>query len=348
MANLNETVTMLQAIARMPQPATTLRDLFFSKTATFTTEEVQIDYKKGGQKLAPYVINGFGRGVNVARDGFKTTTYKPPMSAPQRPLTKDELAQRMMGESIYSTKTPAQRAAEIRAQDLIDLRDMNIRNEEKMVADFLVDRQFTVQGYADDGKVFVAETITFEGDGKLTLTGADAWNQPTAKIMENIREARNFVLRSAPNATKVVGICSENVAQMFFDNEKLMNLLDNRNVTIGNFTPRLTNLPALEYIANFASMEIYSYSAQYDDMTDGTAKPYLPDDYFIVGVVGEGKRLYGAITQLEGPNQWRTYESMYVPKYWADMGQDVEMLRVASRHIIAPEDGNDFFTIKVK
>lgn len=348
MANLNETITMLQAVERIPQPSTTLRDLFFPNVTTFVTEEVQVDYKKGGQKLAPYVVKGFGRGVNVARDGFKTTTYKPPMTAPSRPLTKDELAQRTMGESIYSAETPAQRAAKIRANDLVELRNMNIRSEEKMVADFLVDRQFAARGYADDGKMYMVETITFEGDGKLTLTGADAWNQSTAKIIENIREARQFVLRSAPDAARVVAVCSENVAQMFFDNEKLLKLLDNRNVTVGNFTPKLTNFPSVEYIGNLASMEIYSYSAQYDDMEDGTTKPYLPEDYFIVGVPDKGKRLYGAITQLEGPNQWRTYQGMYVPKYWADLGQDVEMLRVASRHIIAPEDGNDFFTIKVK
>jgi hypothetical protein len=346
MASINETITMLEAIVRVKEPETTLRDLFFGRTRTFPTEHVELDYKKGGLKLAPYVVDNFGRGVNVARDGYKRTTYTPPMTAPQRPLALRDLKHLLMGETIYSTKTPEQRAAAIRMEDLAELRGMNVRSEEKMVADFLLYRQFSVRQYVDDVLSGVEETVVFEGDGKETLTGNATWDNEDADILGDFRRAKQFVLASAPAASAIVAVCSPNVVDYLLHNASLQKILDNRNLSVGNFKPRITGKPGLEYVGTLFDTEIYSYYAQYEDY-DKEVKPFLPDDYFILGVTGRGRRLYGAITQLE-PNGWHTYEGMYVPKYWKDLGGDVEMLRMASRQVIAPEDGNDYYTIKVK
>lgn len=345
---MNETVTMLQAMERMPQPPTSLRDLFFPNTATFDTDKVQMDYTKGGIKLAPFVTDDFGRGVNVAREGYQTTEYKPPMMAPQRPLTRKNLNNIGMGETVYNAKTPEQRAAMVRAKDLIDLRSMSIRREEQMISSFLTHREIIVKGYVDDGQNFVKQMISYPGSGVETLAGSDAWDQPTATIYDDIERARTEVLRSSPT-DKLIAVASPNVIQMMRNNEKFLKLLDIRSLSIGNFTPAVTGMPGMDYFGTLGglNMEIYSYYSQYQD-DDGTKKLFLPDDYFVIGVPGRGKRLYGAITQLEPPKTWKTYEGMYIPKYWCDYGGDVEMLRVATRFVPAPEDADDFYTLKVR
>ncbi|MDL2280330.1 major capsid protein [Selenomonadales bacterium OttesenSCG-928-I06] len=350
MANMNETITMLGAIERIPQPVVSLRDLFFPKVETFVTEEVEFDYRKGGKKIAPYIVEGFSRGVNVARDGFTKFKYKPPMTGPQRPLTKSEIQGAGFGENVYSTKTPAQRAATIRAKDLVELRDMNIRAEEKMVADFLIGRQVTINGFADDAVTPIVSTIDFPGDGIITLTDTHTWDKATATVTEDLQKAIDAVVASAINPNSIFSVCSPNVTEYLLDNDEFTKFFDYRNIEVGSLAPKFITYQGFSYFGKYRGLEIYTYSGKYEDF-DGTMKDYLPNDYFIVGVPGQGTRLYGAITQLEGTEgkgTWRTYEGMYIPKYVCDIAGDTETLKVSSRQIIMPADGNDFYTIKVK
>ena len=82
--NIDDTRTMLAAIERSVKPTTTLIDTFFPDVQTFVTETVDIEYRKGGRKMAPFVVPGT-KGVNLARTGSKIRTYKVPVMKPKRP-----------------------------------------------------------------------------------------------------------------------------------------------------------------------------------------------------------------------------------------------------------------------
>lgn len=346
MPNMNDTITMLQAISRISAPVSALLDTFFPLVQTFPTEKVQIDYRDGKRKVAPFIKAGYGRGVNVIRDGFQRVEYDPPMMAPQRPLDLRTVSAPGMGETVYSAMTPEERALKIRMEDLQDLRNMTRNRMEQMIAGFLTTRSFDLRDYVDDGKNYVEELITFPGSNVVTLTGSDAWDNQAADLYGAIDHAANTILQTA-NTNQLVAIAAPNVVRLMLQNEKFMKLLDIRNLKIASFAPRLTSVPGMKYIGNVGETEIYSYFAQYVD-EEGIAKPYIPDNYFVVGVPGEGRQLFGAITQLDGTGQWNTYEGMFVPKYWADLGGDVEMLRLGTRFMPAPANGNDFFTYIVK
>ena len=49
--------------------------------------------------------------------GYETKTYTPPLVAPEKVTTVDDLLQRRPGESLYSGRTPAERAVLKMADD---------------------------------------------------------------------------------------------------------------------------------------------------------------------------------------------------------------------------------------
>lgn len=127
--NLYDTRTMMAAIERMMPARTFLRDTFFAEPETFLTTKIDVDFKKGKRKMAPFVAPRVG-GVVLDRQGYSTKTYAVPKIAPERVITVDDISQRNMGEAVYSTKTPEQREAELRGKDLSELSEAIARREE--------------------------------------------------------------------------------------------------------------------------------------------------------------------------------------------------------------------------
>lgn len=150
--DFTNTRTLLGVVEQNYPPSTTLVDTFFPNENVFMTNVVDIEYRKGVRTLAPYIIPG-ASGVNVARNGSTIKTYTPPMTAPKRVITPEHLNMRGFGETVYSPKSPAQRAAELMARDLMELTEMNMRSQEYMAAQLLTTGQCICEGYADDGKI---------------------------------------------------------------------------------------------------------------------------------------------------------------------------------------------------
>lgn len=349
--NIDDTRTMLAAIERSVKPTTTLIDTFFPDVQTFVTETVDIEYRKGGRKMAPFVVPGT-KGVNLARTGSKIRTYKVPVMKPKRPIEISDIMRRGFGEDIYSTRTPEQRAEELRARDLAELIDSCVRRQEWMAAQLLINGSYQVEGYADDGKTVLIDTVTFdEFENKITISGSgNTWDAATAKIYDDINDA-SLTIRRAANMTPTVGICATNVVNYLINNEQLYNymLIPNReNLALLSLQPKLErpDLMRVGYISSL-NLTIYAYDGGYED-DGGEFTPYIPDDHLIIGVPGRGKRLFGAVTQLEPDRNYHTYEGEYIPKVTADMESDTSTLAVSSRCVVCPEFLDDWAVLKVK
>ena len=76
--NIDDTRTLLQAIERTNPPTTTLIDTFFPAVKTFLTNTVDMEYRKGGRRMAPFVVPG-SKGVNMSRNGSQIRSYKAPL-----------------------------------------------------------------------------------------------------------------------------------------------------------------------------------------------------------------------------------------------------------------------------
>lgn len=349
--NIYETRTMLQAINKMLPVNTFLRDTFFPDVKTFVTEKVDVDFKKGKRRMAPFVARTKG-GITVDRQGFRTDTYTTPYIAPQRVLTKNDINARMLGEDVYSTRTPEQRAQELLATDLSELDEMIVRREEWLCRQILLTGTATIRGWVDQvgGSEYVEDLIDFGFTNHETLLDTHTWDADTSDKYGDLQRIRLAIIIASGMSPNVC-IMASNVADLFINDSKIQKLLDVRNMTIGmiNIKPRLQGVDGVTYIGTLTGLgiELYTYDEWFLDDDDETYA-MIPDDYLIMGRTNTGSRLYGAVTQIEFDDEFHTYEGTRIPKVWADRNNDKKMIRVASRPLPKPEDVDSWYTLKVK
>lgn len=348
--NIDETRTLMQSLERTHKPTTTLIDTFFPVAKTFLTTTVDMEYRKGGRKMAPFVVPG-GKGVNDARNGSQMRVYKAPLMRPKRVIEASDIERRGFGEDIYSQRTPEERAQELRAHDMAELIDACTRRQEWMAAQLLINGSYNCQGFADDGVTPVDNLIEFpDFDNKVTFSGSDAWDNASAKIYDNMGDASQKIRRNA-GMVPTVAICSHNVTSYLLNNEQILKYLmvpSRDNLALMSIQPRLTRpeLIRVGYIQAL-NLEIYSYDGVYEDDA-GELQQFVPNDHMIIGVPGRGKRLFGAVTQLENDNQFHTYEGEYIPKITGSVESDTTSLAISSRCVVCPEFLDDWATLKVK
>lgn len=348
--NLDNTRILLAALSRSYPPSTLFRDLFFPNEIISIQKQVDIEYKKGGRKMAPFVVPG-SSGKVVGRDGFVTKEYTPPMMRPKRVLTVEDLQKRMFGENVYSDITPEQRAATYMASDMADLIDMNTRRIEWMCAQLLINGKFDVSGYADDGELVVSDTVSFPDWGqKTTLTGSDTWDNPGADIYGDIDAASSMISRNSV-MVPTVAVMSKNIVQYLMNNNSIMKWLaipNSQNLSLMSLQPRITSPEVVRvgYIQSL-NLELYAYDGIYHN-DQGAVSQYLPNNHMIIGVPGRGRQLFGAITQGEPDGQFYTYSAKNVPKSFMSPDGDKKTLSMASRCVPCPEFIDDWYTLKVK
>lgn len=347
--NLEDTRTLLEVVSRTYPPNTVLVDTFFPNKITFPSEHVDIDYKEGARKMAPFVVPG-GKGVNMGREGFVTKSYKAPIMRPKRTLNADQLRQRLAGESVYSTRTPQERAEEYRAQDLAELIDMCARREEYMAAKLLIEGQYDIEGFADDGQKKLVDTISFGFTQKQTLAGLDTWDHADADAYGNLQDASRAIRRNA-GMVPSIAMCSEATAALLLNNASVYDKLlvpSRDSLAMMSFAPKIQSPELIRFgMINSLGLELYTYDGVYMD-DEQQLQQYLPDGYLIMGVPGRGRRLYGAVTQIEPDGEYHTYEAPYVPKYTVDRESDTSSLTVTSRSLLVPENVTDWYVLKVK
>ena len=346
--DINSTYSLLQVMDQAFPPATLFRDTFFPNSETFASEFVLLDSRKGSRKLAPFVAHG-GQPVNVAREGFKTRQYVPPMIAPSRATSTADISSRAFGESVISSRTPAERAQELRVRDLMELQDMIVRRIEWMCVQSMLFGKFDVTGLTADGGVTITDTVTYDAfTQKKTLSGTNVWSSAAAKPYGDIVDMYKTIAQNAGYVPDVV-VMSSKTAQVFIENGEVQKYLLSPadSLKLMDVKPRVLNTSVTLFgtIGALNGLQIYAYDAGYVNES-GTFEQYVPDGYVIMGRSGKGKQLFGAITQLENDAQWRTYEGAYVPKVWADVNGNSEKISVSSRAIPAPGSYDDWYTLK--
>lgn len=348
--NLDDTRTLLGVVERSFKPTTALVDTFFPEVRTFVTETVEMEYRKGTRKLAPFVVPGT-KGVNVSRGGSQLRVYKAPLMKPKRVIEASDIMRRGFGETVYSQRTPAERAQELRARDMAELVDTIARSEEWMAAQVLLNGSCQIKGYADDGKTELIDTLTFEGfDNKITISD-NTWDKTdTANPYNDMGDLSQTIRRNA-GVIPTIAICAANVVDYLINNQKLLNymLVPSRdNLALMSIQPRLVRPEFMRvgYISAL-NLDIYAYDGGYED-ENGEFTPYIPDNHMIIGVPGRGKRLYGAVTQLEADRQYHTYEGQYIPKVTVDLESDTSSLAMSCRCVVCPEWMDDWGVLKVK
>ena len=339
-----DTRTMMQAIERMKPARTFLRDTFFNRVETFVTENIDVDFKKGKRKMAPFVAPLVG-GITMDRQGFTTQNYKVPKIAPQRIMTIADITKRGMGENIYSAKTPEQRAAEIFAKDLVELDEIITRREEWQCRELLLNGKITMKGLIDSTDNYITQVVDYGFTNVVALTDTNLWSTDTADIHGDLKEWRLKIIKATGRAPKVV-VMASGVIETFIKNSTIQKIYDIMRFNLGTIQPLIKDdaVTLVTYIADL-DLQVYSYDEWFID-DDGDETAMLPEGTVIMGTPGMGKRLYGAITQIDG-EAFITYDAPRVPKNWVDTNNDVKMVRISARPLPVPEDVDDWLVATV-
>lgn len=339
--------TMGKLVSRMPAVHTFFRSTFFKNEETFVTKNVDVDFKKGSRKVAPYVHRLIG-GKTVPNTGYQTKTYTPPLVAPDKITTVDDLLTRQPGESIYSGRTPAERAVVKMQSDFIELREMITRREELMCTQSIFNGQIPIIG---DG---INEVIDFGFTNKEVITtAAKKWGVDTSDPLADLKRWHKQVQKTGFVNCNIC-VMADDVATAFVNHPKIQKLLDVKNYDLAVISPK--QLPnGVTYVGTIheLGLDIYTYNEWYlDDWTDPTApeeKPLVPDGTLaLLSTNADYSMYYGAITLIDDQSkEFYTVEGKYVPDTWTSRKPARRFLQLSSAPLAVPHDVDSWFVAKV-
>lgn len=217
--SIYEPRTMGRVVQKLPPVRTFFRSTFFKHEETFVTKNVDVDFKKGSRKVAPFVSRVVG-GKVVPNTGYETKTYTPPLVAPEKVTTVDDLLQRRPGESLYSGRTPAERAVLKMADDFKELREMILRREELMCVQTIFTGTIPIIG---DG---VNEVIDFSFTNKEKITtAAKKWTADTSDPIADLKRWHETVQKTGFVNCDIC-VMGGDVANAFVNHAKVQKMLD--------------------------------------------------------------------------------------------------------------------------
>jgi Phage major capsid protein E len=332
-----ETKTMLAPFEQGPLVPTFLRDTFFTGREYPATPLIEFDFRRGRRKMAPFVAPLVG-GKLMERQGFETRFFRAPRIAPVRALRTPDLEARMPGETIYSQRSAAERAAELVAEDLIFCDGAITRREEWMCRQVLVNGAITVT--ADNGYTMSIDyTQSSAGAANNHLVPAVKWDVASGSDpLADLEAGRLATIKDsgiAPN----VALFGVNAAKVFIRNPQVATLLDKMRFEIAAIQPIIQS-PSVVRFGRVPGMELYEYAEYFEDDA-GTIFPMLPDNFvMLLSTNVPNKIVYGAFTQLEDAKAKRfvTYQESRIPFTYGDEEGGALFLRLTSCPLPMPVD----------
>lgn len=333
-----------EVFRRSPRVTTFLKSTFFKGSKTFVTKSVNFDIVEGSRSVAPFV-NPKAGGQVIPNKGYSTKTYTAPLVSPEKVTEAEEMLNRIAGEQITSSMTPAERAVRKLSEDLVEMDEMITRREEVMCAEALFTGKITVKGKNIDDEIDFGFSNTETLSKKWSAAGSD----PIADLQ---KWKRAISKEGYVNAN--ICIMSVDAANAFIGNANVQKLLDIRNYEITTIKPReLSN--GVSFIGNIPMMglSIYTYDEWYlDDWTDPDSpvtKPFVPDG--TVGLFSTAARfdmLYGAISNFNGKTQApQTFTGKRYSESFLSSDNRVRTVRISSRPLAVPHNLKSWYIAKV-
>ena len=314
------TTELLDGTRRLDPFMPFLLNLFCPGFVTFGTKEIAFDAWDEDFKLAPFV-SPYVPGQVSQQPGGELRKFIPPYLKPKDVVSPDRVLERRPGEGFSGPLTPEERADAIRMDLLATHRKKIRRREEWMLAQVLLTGQVVVSG-----PKYPEKLLDFRRDPNLTIDisgGAGAWNQTTAKPVEDFQDW--FELLESP-ATHV--FFGPGTLRAAFRDEEFKDLAETRRGSESRFEMAPAELDA-SYAGRFREngAELWEYKGWYKD-AQGNKQYFIPYGHVVIaGVAGaSGVRTYGAILDANAQYQ----EAEMWPKNWPDNDPGVEYIMTQS------------------
>jgi hypothetical protein len=332
------TRTLLEAFESGPIVSTFLRDTFFTGRDFPPTSTVEFDFRRGRRKMAPFVAPLIG-GKVMERQGFETRFFKAPRIAPVRALRIPDLEPRTIGETIYSGRTEADRAADLMAEDSEFLDEAISRREEWMCREVLINGKITVT--AENSYTQVIDFLKY-GVPEATASNHEAittkWDQAGSDPLKDLETARLNTIKVS-GVSPNVALFGTNAASVFVRNAAVKELLDLTRYELGMIEPIIQS-DSVVLFGRVPGLQLYSYAEYFEDDA-GQLFPMLPPDLvMLLSTNAPNKIVYGAFTQLEDAKAKRfvTYQTSRIPFVYGDEEGGALFYRLTSCPLPMPAD----------
>ena len=341
--------TMGKLVERMPKVHTFIKSTFFRNVETFDTQKVDVDFKKGNRQLAPFVHKKIG-GATIENEGFQTNTYEPPLVAPNKITTVDDILKRTPGESLYNGKSPNQRAVEKMQRDFSELDEMVTRREEWMCCQALFTGKIPILD--KDGKAIQAE-IDFNFTNKVVLKDAEKWNKSQGGKIKQLKEWRKQVQKTGFVNCNVC-LMGADALEAFLTDEEVMKVLDVKRYEVAVIAPKeLPNGATYVGTIHEIAMDIYTYNEWYlDNWTNKDKpedKPLLPANIVaLLSTEATYSMYYGAVGIVdEAGKTIAVAEGTRIPEQWVERKPARRFLQLNSAPLCVPHEVDSWLVATV-
>jgi hypothetical protein len=336
-----DTISLIEAFKIRYAVPSFIRDMFFMGREYPTGDVVQIDTKRGGRNLAPFILDYEGQIVERRRP-FQRTFIPAPIIAPARVITLRDAHRPGWGENQYNFVSPEQRVAMMVSDDTEEMDDEIARTEEMMCCKTMFDGQFDIN-YRNKTSVTVDYGFlnTVAVPIPWTARGTGPGDPAVADPLGDLQAAQSAL--NANGYSGNVAIYSPEAWQALWMNQNVRDLMKNMNYNLGGPITDYSlaeSLPAGVQRApgfSYPVMENWIYSGIYT--VAGVTVPYVPPGKVLLGSRNVKNRIaYGLVTQIEDDKQFHSYSLDRVPKMEANVNKNFYMLTITSRPIPIPID----------
>jgi len=322
---------------------------YYPRVITSDREEILFDMvTEGTRQLAPFVAPNV-QGRVLREQGYSTKSFKPAYVKPKHVVDPSRAIPRMAGEALGGQLSQAERYDAIIAENM-RIERVAIENRwEWMAAQAIINASVTVAG--DD---YPSVTIDFGRDASLTETLATGakWISTNTGVnpLKDIEDKRRQVNRLA-NTTVTRLTFGLDAWDAFTSFTNVRDLLDTRYR--GSETVYNTSIPdgvpyefrgVLAGQNGIGKLELYTYSAQYEDSATGSLVDMMPSNAVVgTGPGINGARCFGAIRDRRAG---LVAMSMF-PKMWDEEDPSVTYTMTQSAPLMVPATPNGSFVMYV-
>lgn len=336
--DIQRTRTMLAAVRDVRPLPSFLRDTFFGASPVyFPTDRVDFDCMKGTNVMAPFVAPFVG-GIPIARDGYQTKTITPGRISPERVITVEDLKNREMGEDVYSTRTPAERAQVLEADDYDFLdRAIGLR-EEWMIRELLFKGKIVMEAQVPMGDPIDME-VDYQFTNKEVLTGSDVWTNDAADPLEQMVEWRRSIVAGSGIGPDII-LTDSKTALRFIKHPNVKSQFDIKDYQMGQIAPTIQDT-LVTYMGRIplVGCDLYSYDGTFLDPESGAEVPFVPENTVLMASrKAQNKMCYGAVTLMDATGAFMTVSLDRVPAVLFNTDAATRTLRVQSRPVPMPEN----------
>lgn len=351
MANVRYDVpTLLEIMEDLKSPSMYLFNQFTEEGQTFDTQEVEVRTYKGNTPVAPYVSE-LQEGKVLMRPVGQAETYRPATLKPARIITHVDIQVQSVYENVLNPLSPIERAQQMLAQDIIDLKDSIDRAQIQQVVQLLFTGKITQKGEGID------QQLDYGFQNKMTLSGTDLWDNPDSKPIEKLAQIRRMLMmKNVPTPNVVLGDYDSMVA--LTRHPDVLALADNNGLDIGRID--ITNLPdGVTYHGYLRDpgVDLYSYTGMYSvydqTLNDGKGgyreEEVMPKGNIVVYNSAQKFRWnYGSnLIMNSEAEQFQLVRGKYCPESWVKKQPAARWLQIQSKPLLVPRNIEGWYVVKV-